>query len=202
MELIKNLDLADIKYVDKDGIERIETWVEIIGCEGSYMLSSIGRIKSLFRTFIRSNGFKMTVKEKILKPTYNIDGYVIFRIKFNDGFGYSLIGHRLVAQYFIPNPDNLPEVNHRNFIRHDNRFENLQWNTHLENVKYSIDAGKYVGSKGVKNGMAKLTEKEVLEIRNHFKLNPLDNKGEMAKKYNISRAVMSKVINRNSWRHL
>lgn len=45
---------------------------------------------------------------------------------------------------FVPNPNNLPEVNHKNFVRDDNRAENLEWSTHEDNVQYSANAGNYV----------------------------------------------------------
>jgi len=199
MNLIKSLSLSNIKYVDEKGIEKVEYWESINGCD-SYELSSIGRIKSLKRTFIRSNGYPMSVKEKIRKPNYN-QGYAILNLKFDNGVLKPIKIHRLVAITFIPNPLNLPEVNHKNFIRHDNRIDNLEWSTHADNVKYSFEANNY-NTSGVLNGRSKLNESQVLEIRARFSQGKEFNARLIGIEYGISRAVVSKIVNRQSWKHI
>lgn len=88
--------------------------------------------------------------------------------------GYKRSGirvHRLVALCFIPNPNNLSDVNHKNFDRTDNRVDNLEWLSHSDNVKYSNKYNKEVISEarqGVKNGRAKYTEEDVRLIRQMY----------------------------------
>lgn len=89
-----------------------------------YKVSNIGRVKS-----IKFN------KERILK-TQNVNGYQRV-ILFSDGKYKNMYIHRLLAEAFIPNPDNLPEVNHRNEIKTDNRLENLEYC----DAKYNMNFG-------------------------------------------------------------
>lgn len=72
----------------------------------------------------------------------NTDGYKQCKLC-RDGEYITVRVHQLVAKTFIPNPDDLPEVNHKNFDRTDNRVENLEWATHEENIRYSIRAGRH-----------------------------------------------------------
>ena len=100
-----------------------EIWKPIKDYEGLYEISNLGRVKSLPR-----NG---TIKtEKILTP--NMSGRYA-RIGLRDKIKIKYSVHRLVAEAFIPDPDNLPQVDHINGDRYDNRVENLRWVTAKEN---------------------------------------------------------------------
>lgn len=104
-----------------------EIWKDITGYEGLYQISSEGRVKSL--------NYNRTGKEKILKAILDKYGYCfVILCKNNKIKKYSI--HRLVAQAFIPNPDNLPQVNHINENKTDNRVENLEWCTAEYNHNY------------------------------------------------------------------
>ena len=103
-----------------------EIWKEISGFE-NYQVSSFGRVKSL--------GNNKKRKEKILKQNDDGDGYL--HVKFcKDGKEQSFRVHRLVAQAFIPNPNNFPQVNHKDENKANNRVENLEWCTHEFNSNY------------------------------------------------------------------
>lgn len=106
-----------------------EIWKDIYGFEGHYQISSLGKIKSLPRTIIHSNGFVQRIKERILKTQIRRKGYEEARL----AKSYRVV-HRLVAIAFIPNPLNKPEVNHKNGIKHDNHVGNLEWATPHENA--------------------------------------------------------------------
>ena len=105
-----------------------EIWKDIEGYDGLYEVSNTGKVKSL--------NYRRTGKEKILKPQDNGKGY-LYVILYKDGKMKSCRVNRLVAQAFLPNPDNLPEVNHIDQCRTNNNVENLEWCTTHYNVEYS-----------------------------------------------------------------
>ena len=105
-----------------------EIWRDIKGYEGKYQVSNMGRVKSL--------NYKNTGKERIMKPHDNGRGYLRV-VLCKEGKGKQCRINRLVAQAFLPNPDNLPEVNHIDQCRTNNNVENLEWCTTQYNVEYS-----------------------------------------------------------------
>lgn len=96
-----------------------EVWKDVIGYEGLYQVSNLGRVKSLYTG-------------RILKQSTNHKGYPKVRF-FKENVGVTRVVHRLVASAFIPNPEGKKEVDHINCIRNDNRAENLRWCTAKEN---------------------------------------------------------------------
>lgn len=112
-----------------------EIWKDIPGYENLYQISSMGKVKSLRRTVKYKNGAIHIVNEKILKPSKDREGYLrIFLCK--EGINKNMLVHRLVCESFLKNPYNLPEVNHRNEIKTDNRLENLEYCDRKYNVNY------------------------------------------------------------------
>lgn len=102
---------------------RKEKWLPVVGYEGRYFVSNIGRVKNAYGKILRA--------DTRLKTGYK---YVILR---NGTSGFHANIHRLVAMAFIPNPDNLPIINHKNENRADNRAENLEWCTQSYNLRVS-----------------------------------------------------------------
>ena len=110
---------------------RMEIWRDIQGYEGIYKISNLGRVKSLNR--IDSLG--RNVPEKIKAIVDNGNGYKVVNLKRNGKQKLFTI-HRLVAKAFIPNPDNLPCVNHKDENKANNYANNLEWCTHEYNNNY------------------------------------------------------------------
>ena len=105
----------------------MEIWKDIEGYEGIYQVSSLGKVKSL--------NYNHTKKEKILKHGSDKGGYLLVDLyKERERKTYKV--HRLVAQAFIPNPENKPEVNHKDEDKTNNKVENLEWMTSKENTNY------------------------------------------------------------------
>lgn len=113
----------------------IEEWRKIVGYEGLYEVSSLGRVRSLDR-YVKTcyEAYKLQ-KGKILNPGKNTNGYLQVVLHCNGKYKKCLV-HRLVSQAFLPNPDNLPEVNHKDEDKTNNRVENLEWCTAKYNLSY------------------------------------------------------------------
>ena len=103
----------------------------IKGYEGIYEVSELGQIRSVDRKVECKDGIIRKYKGKELKPAMNKEGYLLAILSKN-GICKTHKVHRLVAETFLPNIDNLPEVHHLNHDRKDNRVENLQWVTSAE----------------------------------------------------------------------
>lgn len=174
-----------------------EIWKDITGYEGYYQVSNYGFIKSLER----KDRLGRVVKEKIRKSCKNNPGYLFVPLS-KEGKAKNGSIHRLVAQAFIPNPENKPEVNHKNGIKTDNRVQNLEWSTPKENIEHSYLLGLQSSKKGEKSGNCKLTEKQVLAIRRLHRMNPKFSRVKVAKKLNYSSNTISNILSKKIWKHI
>lgn len=112
-----------------------EVWKNISGYEGLYQVSNLGRIKSLPHKVYNKLIGEYISKEKILKQGSLVRGYKGVGL-YKNGKEKTQKVHRLVAEAFIPNPNNYPEVNHKNEDTSDNRVTNLEWCTSKYNSNY------------------------------------------------------------------
>ena len=111
-----------------------EIWKDVKDYEGLYQVSNLGRVKRLeWKRF--SLGKWQTIKEKVLKQTIGTTGYWHISLNKNGSHNTYKV-HRLVARAFIPNPDNLPCINHKDNNPLNNKVENLEWCTYKYNNNY------------------------------------------------------------------
>ena len=148
MDYSKNLDLEPIKYFcEFDKVFKIEQWKPILNYEDYYQVSDLGRVKTLPR-FIKNGQFSYLKKENMLKSANNGEGYKMV-VLYNKICKKSFKVHRLVAYSFLDNPNNLEMVNHKDEIKCNNFYKNLEWVTRRENgvhrYKNKNTTSKYCG---------------------------------------------------------
>ena len=133
---------------------------------------------------------------KKMTNTINMHGYAKVEL-FNNNKRYYKQIHRLVAETFIPNPDNKTQVNHKNGIKTDNRVENLEWCTQSENVKHTYDILHRKPSKAMlgKFGQLHPNSKIVLQIKDGIIINKFYGTREAQRNTKINRTDISQCCN-------
>lgn len=131
----------------------------IKGYEGIYEVNELGQVRGIDRILKYKDGRTINYKGKELKLQMDKGGYAMVRLSKN-GIAKNYQVHRLVAGTFLSNPDNLPEIHHKNHDRKDNRVENLQWVTIYEqrdsHWRAAISKAKGVRLRVVGNGIDKI----------------------------------------------
>ena len=165
--------------------------IDIKDYEGLYFASPQGQIHRV--------ASKKRLVSRILKPFKLKTGYLVVELC-KKGIRKKFLVHRLVAKAYLNNFDNKPQVNHLNGVKDDNRASNLEWVTSSENQKHAIETGLR-SAKGVKNSQSKLTESDVIEIRQHY-----DKKdtslNTIAVLYGVSVSTICQVGKRTAWSHI
>lgn len=183
-----------------------EVWkpIQIKEVIGKYEVSNKGRVKSLARYDTRGNWRK----EKFLKPRKNKSrgkGHYLHVCLCNGDWQKNFKIHRLVAEAFIPNPDNKPDVNHKDGIKVNNYVENLEWNTRSENCQHSCDNNLLVNVVGHDHGRQKLTGDEVIYIYNtYMKGKPRSNfnANQLGRDYGVNGRAILNIYRKESWKWL
>lgn len=173
-----------------------ETWVFIKGTEEKYAVSNEGRVVSFWKQ-----------KPIIMKPRLCKNGYLAL-VLYLPTLEKTERVHRLVAMHFVDNPEQKPEVNHKNGIKTDNTATNLEWATRGENVRHSVKAGLHKGfgkgqimpnrHRGERSPTAVLTEDQVRQIR--IDIAAGTKWREVAEKYNIKLSTVNSAL--TCWKHV
>lgn len=174
-----------------------EIWKAIKGYEGLYEVSSLGRVKSLGKG--GQNQFQGNERCKTLRIKRG--GYYGINLHKN-GEASSRTVHRLVAETFIPNPDNKPQVNHKNGIKTDNRVENLEFCTSKENINHAFENG-LSSQLGERNAGSKLNDKKVRVIKHILKENWFGlSQGTIGKIFDVNQQNVSNINKNKRWSHI
>ena len=169
----------------------VEIWAWISGYEGDYQESTFGRTKSFKRG-----------KVKIMKPSLDSNGYLFVELHKNDG-GKKFKVHQLVAQTFIPNPKNLPEVDHKFGMRLDNSVGNLQWVTRAENNTLAFALSLYNHPKGEGHHNALMTNAQAEYCRKvHIKGDKEFGSAALARKFAVNPSTIIQIVRGKSYKNV
>lgn len=163
----------------------METWKDIIGHEGSYQVSSIGRVR-------RMAGSPRCLKNRVLVNKVKKSGYRFVALSKGNEITYHHI-HRLVANEFIPNPKEKPHVNHIDCNKSNNAIENLEWVTPSENMAHAIKNVVYNRS-GVLRGAKNKSSIQIAQVVNQSILMVWGSCSEAAKHYGVCPAAIHKAV--------
>lgn len=172
-------------------------WKEVKGYEGLYEINEFGQIRKTIKPV------------KGLDKIYSGGGLIGGGVSW-DYHRVKLWNHRrvntnhsvhvLVAEAFVPNPDNKPVVNHKDGNKLNNHYTNLEWVTRSENVQHAVDTGLLPVKKGEKHGNAKVTEDDVKKIRLDY-IHSDKSSREIASEFGLSYGATCGIINGKYWKH-
>lgn len=171
-----------------------EVWKEIDGFNG-YYVSNLGRVKST------KQNKNIILKNRTITPNKNNKYYLPYQqvVLYLDGKQNTKMIHRLVAEAFILNIDNKPQVHHIDNNVKNNNVNNLEWCTPSENVNYTLGYRKE--NRGVDNNKSKLNEEDVIKIRYLYSNGNITQR-ELAKMFNVTQPNIKEIVNFRTWKHL
>jgi hypothetical protein len=164
--------------------------------EGLYEISDEGEVITLEKELPTPTA-KFTLKERKSKGYKNKNGYLTF--DFRRRGGKTLLVHRLVAEAFIPNPENKTQVNHKNGIKTDNRVENLEWCNNGENQKHAFK--NKLQKCEFQHPNSKLKYEDVIYIKNNYQKGVL-GKGvrSLSKQFGVCDATIKQILRGKSYK--
>lgn len=186
----RNINRREVRHAERMA-KRVnlegESWLPVVGYEGAYEVSDMGRVYSV------SFGRIMFQSTKKVTEQYSCKTVKLQFLGEIKGVGV----HRLVALAHIPNPDNMPEVDHIDNDPLNNKKSNLQWGTHGDNIKWSYERGRDRRIGELSNS-AKLTNTQVSELREKYRNGARFT--ELRNIYNISESSLSQIIKNRTYK--
>lgn len=208
LKLMRELFPEDLDLSEYAKIKSLpdELWIPVKNYEDYYHISNMGRLKILDRIcFLNEKEQKFTrVKREHISKGCDIDTWYPSHILVKNKSKKTVNIHRLVAEHFILNPLNLPQVNHKNGLKYDNKVENLEWCTAQENTIHAYVTGLTIPLKGSKRYNAKINEEKAKEIKDFLKkrINFKPTLGKTAEIFGVSRSIVREIWEEKSWKHI
>lgn len=171
-----------------------EVWKSLIYQGGEFFdfeVSNLGNLRNVKTNTLYKQHLNKTGYMQVCVSLGGRDNKKVFKI------------HKAVAETFIPNPENKPQVNHIDANKTNNNVENLEWVTNLENSHHAKDNGLMKTKRGEENFFAKLTEEDVRYMRNNYI--PKDKEFgccALARKFGVSHPTVSRILSGESWKHV
>ncbi len=172
-----------------------ENWRPVVGFEGLYQVSNLGRVQSANRFSRIRGGGKRLIKPTPLKHWKSNSGYQMVQLSVENHATKHYV-HRLVAMAFVANPDQLLEVNHINSDKEHNQDFNLEWVSRQGNEDHKVAAGRT--RRGMANKQTKLTDQEIMEIRSL--LIGGEAQASIARKFGVAQTTICRINTGNTWR--
>ena len=131
----------------------------------------------------------------------NRDGYRCVKLKCVDGKYRNFLWHRVIGLQFVPNPDRLPEINHKDADKQNNAASNLEWVSHKENCNHRDELGLIKDrARGKKNGNSRFTEADILDIR--WLASQRVGQRAIAESFNTDQQYISMIVREKVWAHV
>lgn len=173
-------------------INKEEAWKSIVDYEGFYEISNYGNVRSVDRVLNNRIYYG-----KNLKPHINRSGYSMIHLTKNCKSKFKAV-HRLVATHFVLNPFNFEFVNHLDCNKQNNTIENLEWTTHIENIRHAIKNGRMNHLFGENNSKSVHSKEIVDKIRQEYN-SSFTTMSILAKKYYCSKESIRSIISNDNW---
>lgn len=180
-------------------IYQIEVWKDIPEFNGAIQISTLGEVRyTCNHWYSGKNHNVLKYRNPVIKGKIDKDGYPVVHIRINNKTKYRSI-HRLSCLTFHPNPENKPQVNHKDLNKLNTYFMNYEWNTAGENVRHSLanQTIKRNPPRGIKQPKAKLNDEMVRKIRN----SGLSSR-KLGKQFGISSGIICDIKNGKMWAHV
>lgn len=174
-----------------------EIWKDVVGYEGFYQVSDLGRVRSVERLVNAPNNRRCVRQSVVLRQTLSNSGYYFVGLSVNGKLKNPSV-HRLIAIAFKPNPENKPDVNHIDGVKTNNLLSNLEWATKSENGIHAFRLGLSVPQKtnlGRFGGLA--YRKRAVDVfdKEGVKIDYFTNVREGAKEYGVAETSVSNCLN-------
>lgn len=160
------------------------------------------KIKNFRNYSITEDGrvFTHNMRNGWLSPGTDKNGYIRYHLTNDDGKRVGIYAHQLVARAFLDNPENKPFVNHKDHDKSNNNASNLEWCTHIENIRHDWDSGTRKVRYGKDVGTAKINESVVAKIRSMYSGGA--SQVQLAEFFGISQPTISQITLRKTWRNV